>query len=121
MNPNYFWGIVAGVMVGVLSGLVGVGGGVVMVPILVYFFGMNQHQAQGTSLAMLLPPSGLLAFLKYYKAGDISLTFGLIMALGVFIGGYFGGALAQHISDNALRKVFAVVLVFTAVKMFLQE
>lgn len=115
------WGLVTGVLVGVFSGLVGVGGGVVLVPILVYFFKMNQHQAQGTSLAMLLPPTGLLAFWKYYKAGDVNLALGLLIAAGVFAGGYFGGLWAQKIPDVTLRKIFALVLAGTAVKMFFQK
>ena len=113
--------VLAGLLVGVFSGLVGVGGGVLMVPILVYAFGMSQHNAQGTSLAMLLPPTGLLAFMAYYKAGHANLKIGLLMALGIFIGGYFGGLMAQQMSSITLRKIFAVFLVATAVKMFFQK
>ncbi len=115
------WGILTGVGVGVFSGLVGVGGGVILVPILLYAFHMNQHQAQGTSLAMLLPPTGLLAFLRYYKAGNADLKLGMLIAVGVFVGGYFGGEWAQHIPNNALRKIFAIALAGPAVKMFFQK
>ncbi len=113
--------VLAGLLVGVFSGLVGVGGGVLMVPILVYAFGMSQHNAQGTSLAMLLPPTGLLAFMAYYKAGHADLKIGLLMALGIFVGGYFGGLWAQQMPSVMLRKVFALFLAATAVKMFLQK
>jgi len=115
------WAVVTGIAVGILSGLVGIAGGAVLVPILLYGFKMNQHTAQGTTLAVLLPPTGLLAFLKYYKAGNADLRVGLLLALGLFLGGYFGGMWAQKVPDVILRKVFAVVLAATAVEMFFQK
>ena len=115
------WAVVTGSAVGILSGLVGIAGGAVLVPILLYGFKMNQHTAQGTTLAVLLPPTGLLAFLKYYKAGNADLKIGLLIALGLFLGGYFGGAWAQKVPDLVLRRIFAVVLAATAVKMFFQR
>lgn len=114
-------GILIGVVVGVFSGLVGVGGGIILVPILVYAFGMSQHMAQGTTLALLLPPTGALAFWQYYKTGHADLKFGLLLSLGLFFGGYFGGRLAQQISSGGLRKIFALVLVGVALKMFFQK
>ena len=110
-----------GIGVGVLSGLLGVGGGVILVPILVYALSMSQQTAQGTSLAMLLPPTGLLAFWRYYKTGHTDVKFGLLLAAGLFIGGYFGGGLAQKIHPVTLRRVFAVLLALVSVKMFLQK
>jgi len=110
-----------GVAVGVFSGLIGVGGGIILIPALIYIFGMDQHLAQGTSLAMLLPPTGILAFMEYYKAGKVNWQLGLLIAAGVFLGGYFGGAWAQEISGPTLRKVFAIAMVATAAKMFLQN
>jgi len=115
------WAVVTGVAVGIISGLVGIAGGAVLVPILYYCFKMNQHMAQGTTIAVLLPPTGLLAFLKYYKAGNADLKLGLLLALGIFIGGYFGGGWAQKIPDVMLRRVFAVMLAGTAVEMFFQK
>ncbi len=115
------WAILTGLGVGVLSGLVGIAGGAVLVPILFYVFKMNQHVAQGTTLAVLLPPTGLLAFLKYYKAGNANLKIGLLLALGLFLGGYFGGIWAQKIPDLVLRRIFAVILAATALKMFFQK
>ncbi|HZU23550.1 MAG TPA: TSUP family transporter [Terriglobales bacterium] len=114
-------GIALGIGVGIVSGLIGVGGGIVLVPALVFAFKMEQHMAQGTSLAMLLPPTGILAFMRYYRDGRADLKLGLVLALGVFVGGYFGGKWAQAISGPTLRRVFAVILVATAVKLFLQK
>lgn len=110
-----------GILVGIVSGLVGIGGGLIAVPVLVYGLHMTQHKAQGTSLAMLLLPSGLLAFMKYYKAGNADLKLGVLMAAGLFIGGYFGGMWAQTLSDTTLRKVFAVLMIAAGIKMFLQK
>src|SRR5512142_2874729 len=102
--------LLIGFGIGIISGVVGIGGGALLTPLLVYFYHMNQHRAQGTSLAMLLLPSGFLAFWKYYQAGNADLKLGLLIASGLFVGGYFGGGLAQHLSDNTLRKAFAVFL-----------
>jgi uncharacterized membrane protein YfcA len=115
------WGLVAGVVVGIFSGLLGVAGGVVLVPILLFFFKMNQKLAQGTSLAILLPPTGILAFIEYYRHGEADLKLGLVIAVGVVLGGYFGGAWAQHVPGPVLRKVFAAMLVVVAVKMFFEK
>ncbi len=114
-------GLAAGLVAGILAGLVGVGGGIIIVPILVYFFGLDQRTAQGTSLAILLPPTGILAFMKYYQAGHVELRLALMIIVGVVIGGYFGGGWAQQINQLMLRRIFAVVLALTAVKMFLQK
>ncbi len=114
-------GLAAGVVAGVFAGLVGVGGGIVIVPILVYLFKMDQHTAQGTSLAMLLPPTGILAFWKYYQAGHVDIKLAVMIAIGVVIGGYFGGAWAQQINQVVLRKGFAVLMIVAAVKMFFQK
>jgi uncharacterized membrane protein YfcA len=114
-------GILLGVAIGIISGLVGIGGGALLTPILIYFYKMNQHQAQGTSLAMLLLPSGIFAFWKYYQAGNADLKLGLLVCLGVFIGGYFGGMWAQHISDTTLRKLFALFLIGIGIRMFLAK
>ena len=113
--------LAVGVLVGIISGLVGIGGGVIMVPIFVYGFKMDQHTAQGTSLAALLAPIGIFAFWEYYQAGNVNGKVALLVAIGFAVGGYFGGNWAQHISGNALRKSFAVLLALTAVKMFWQK
>ena len=115
------WGVLAGVAVGIFSGLLGLAGGVVLVPILLYFFKMNQKMAQGTSLAILLPPTGILAFIQYYRHGEADLKLGLVIAAGIVVGGWLGGDWVQHISAAVLRKSFAVLMVMVAVKMFFQR
>jgi len=110
-----------GLIAGVLSGLVGIGGGVIIVPALVYFFGMDQKTAQGTSLAVLLPPTGLLAFLEYYRAGHVDIRVGAAIVVGLLLGGLFGGGFAQQLPHEALRKVFAVLLLLTAIKMWTEK
>ncbi len=106
---------------GVLAGLVGVGGGIVIVPLLIYFFGMDQHTAQGTSLAVLLPPTGFFAFMQYYRAGHVDLKVAALIIVGLLIGGWVGGGWAQQLSGPILRKGFAVLMAFAAVKMFFQK
>ena len=114
-------GILVGLIGGTLSGLTGLGGGFIMVPLLVYLFGMTQHGAQGTSLAVLLPPLGLLAFLQYYRNGHVDVQVAVLVALGFFFGGYVGGSIAQLISGPMLRKGFALVLAGLAIDMFFRE
>ena len=96
--------------VGVLSGLFGVGGGAVLVPLLVLLFGFEQHEAQGTSLMALVPPTGLLAFLNYANAGAVNWKVGLLLLPGVFLGGILGSKLAQNLTPRRMRRVFAVAL-----------
>jgi uncharacterized protein len=110
-----------GVAIGVICGLIGLGGGVFLIPLLVYGYGMDQHRAQGTSVATLLLPIGALAFWKYYGAGNVDIKIAILMAIGFFAGGYFGGAWAQAVSTLLLRRIFASCLVVIAVKMFLQK
>ena len=113
--------LVTGLLIGVISGMIGIGGGILLVPCLVYFFHMSQHRAQGTSLAALLLPVGFLAFWEYYRAGNADLKIGLVVAVGFFVGGYFGGAFAQQVSGVVLRKTFGVVLVAAGLRMFFQK
>ena len=86
--------LVIGLMGGILSGLVGVGGGIIIVPALVYFLGLSQHSAQGTSLALMLPPIGILAAMNYYKAGSLNIKYALVIAIAFIIGGYFGSKIS---------------------------
>ena len=113
--------LLAGLVIGICSGLIGVGGGILAVPILVYGFGMQQKMAQGTSLIMLLGPTGIFAIYEYYRAGNVNFKIGLLMAVGVLIGAYFGGVWAQGLSNTVLRRTFAIVLAAVAVKMFFQK
>jgi uncharacterized membrane protein YfcA len=114
-------GLLIGVAVGIVSGIIGIGGGVMVVPILVYGFKYTQQTAQGTSLAMILPPVGILAVLQYWRAGHVDVKMAVLLALGFAVGGYFGGHWAQQMSSMALRRAFAVTLGAVAVKMFFQK
>jgi uncharacterized protein len=109
--------IMIGLAAGMLSGLVGVGGGIIVVPALVFFLGFTQHQAQGTSLGLLLLPVGILAVLNYYNKGHIDVKVVGIMAIAFVLGGWLGSKLALSISETAVKKVFAVILFYTAFKM----
>ena len=109
--------LAVGLLAGMLSGLVGVGGGIIIVPALIYVVGFSQHQAQGTSLGLLLLPVGILAVSGYYKKGYIDLKVVLVMALAFTIGGWLGTKLSLSIPDAALKKIFAFVLVGVAAKM----
>ena len=90
-----------------MAGLFGVGGGILLVPLLILLFGFDQHLAQGTSLVALVPPTGALAFLEYYKAGQVNLLFGVLLMPGMFLGGLVGSRMAQMLSPTRMRRVFA--------------
>ena len=109
--------IIIGLLAGVLSGLVGVGGGIIIVTALVLLLGFSQHQAQGTSLGILLLPAGIFAVINYYKQGYIDLKVVLILFVGFVIGGYLGSKISLSLSEVAVKKIFAVVLVLIAGKM----
>lgn len=113
--------ILIGLLAGILSGLVGVGGGIIMVPLLVLFFSMNQHQAQGTSLAVLAIPVTALAAFNYYKQGELNIKFAIIIAVFFIIGSFFGSKLALGIDQKVLKKIFACVLILIAGKMLLSK
>lgn len=105
------WGILAAALVaGICSGLFGVGGGVLLVPLLVLLFGFEQKRAQGTSLVALVPPTGLLAFLTYFRAHQVDVKVGLLIVPGIFVGGILGGKLANMLSPRRMRITFATFL-----------
>lgn len=108
-----------GLMAGILSGMVGVGGGIIIVPALVYFLSMSQHEAQGTSLSVLLLPVGIFAVFNYYKAGYVDVKSTLIIASTFLIGGYIGSKVSIAIDQNVVKKVFGVFLLLVAFKMIL--
>ena len=109
--------LIIGLAAGMLSGMVGVGGGIIIVPALVYFLAFSQKSAQGTSLGILLLPVGILAVSQYYKQDLIDVKVVLMVSGGFLIGGYFGSKLAVVLSETTLKKVFALMLVLTAIKM----
>jgi uncharacterized protein len=110
--------IVVGVVVGAVSGVVGIGGGILFVPLLVALFGMSQIRAQGTSLGALLAPVGILAFYEYHRKGNADLRIALLLALGFVAGAYLGAMGAQYIPEVWLRRIFAVTLVVVGVRMW---
>ncbi len=111
--------LLIGLTAGLLSGLVGIGGGIIIVPALVYFLGFSQHSAQGTSLGLLLPPVGILAVMNYYKKGFLDIKVVLIMAIAFIVGAYLGSKLSINLSEEKLKKFFAIVLLLIAGKMLL--
>jgi uncharacterized membrane protein YfcA len=108
---------VIGLAAGVLSGMVGVGGGIIIVPALVFFLGFSQHQAQGTSLGLLLLPVGILAVINYYHKGYIDIKVVVIMSLAFIVGGWLGSKLSLALPQDMVKKIFAVILFYTALKM----
>ena len=111
--------IALGLVVGAVAGMLGIGGAVLIVPVLVYIFGWEQHMAQGTTLAMLIPPIGILAAWKYYQAGHVDIRVAALMCIGFFVGGYFGGLIANQLPADMLRKIFGIVLLLVSLKMIL--
>jgi hypothetical protein len=104
-----------------VSGLLGVGGAIIIVPALVFFFGMTQHQAQGTSLAVLLFPVGFLAFWNYYKQGQVNFKLALIVMLAFFIGGYIGSLAAVHVPARMLRIGFGLLIIVLGFRMIFSK
>jgi uncharacterized membrane protein YfcA len=113
--------ILIGILAGFLSGLVGVGGGIIMVPLLVLFLSLSQHQAQGTSLAVLAVPVTALAVFNYYKEGQLNLKYAAIIAVFFVVGSIVGSKFALTLDQKVLKKIFAVVLVVIAGKMLLEK
>jgi len=110
--------LLLGLVAGVLSGLVGIGGGTIIIPALVFLFGFTQHKAQGTTLALMVPPIGILAAWTYYKQGFVDLKAAVFIVLGFFLGGLLGARVAVGIPEAVLRKVFGIYLLVVAVQMF---
>ena len=107
-----------GLFAGILSGMIGVGGGIIIVPALVYLLGMTQHSAQGTSLALMLPPIGILAAMNYYKAGALNIKYAVVIALAFIIGGYFGSKVSlTFISEEMMKKIFGIIMLIVSIKL----
>lgn len=114
---NFAIYIILGLIVGIFSGIVGIGGGIILIPILVYIFGLSQHLAQGTTLAVLVPPVGLLAAWSYYNKGFVNIKMAVFIAIGMFIGGFFGARIANHLSNYILQKIFGITILLVGIKM----
>lgn len=117
---HFAWILLLGLAAGIMVGLMGIGGGVIIIPALVYLLGMDQHMAQGTSLFILLPPIGLGALWIYWKRGQVDLPAGAACAAGFLIGGYAGGLIAIEIPSRALHVLFGLFLMFSAVMLWKQ-
>jgi len=110
-----------GLAAGVLGGSIGLGGGLIIIPSLVYFLSMSQKDAQGTSVAIMLPPIGLFAAYTYYKAGHVNIKYALVIALTFMLGGWIGSKIAIGLPDVVLKKGFAVMMIVVAVKMLISK
>jgi len=109
--------VAIGLSAGLIAGALGVGGAIVIVPALVYFFHMSQHTAQGTSLAILLFPVGILAFLNYYKHGFVNFRVAIIVMLAFIVGGYFGSLLSVNLPARTLKIFFGALMLIAGIKM----
>lgn len=112
---------IIGLAAGVLSGMIGIGGGIIIVPALVFILGFSQQQAQGTSLGLLLLPVGILAVMNYYKQGYIDIKVVGIMSVTFVLGGWLGSKLSLSIPQETVKKIFAVLLIVVAAKMLFFE
>jgi uncharacterized membrane protein YfcA len=113
--------IFIGLLAGLLSGLVGVGGGILMIPLLIIFLGLTQHEAQGTALFAMLPPIGILAAMNYYKEGFVKWEYAAVIALAFVVGGYFGSKISLSLSPETVRRVFGVVMLIGAIKLIFSK
>ncbi|MGB4776098.1 MAG: sulfite exporter TauE/SafE family protein [Daejeonella sp.] len=113
--------ILIGIVAGALSGLIGIGGGIIIIPALVFMLGFSQQMAQGTTLALMVPPIGLLAAWSYYKDGFVDIRAALLICAGFVLGSYFGAKFATSIPEDTLKKIFSVILFLVAIKMFFSK
>ncbi len=113
--------VLLGLVAGGFSGLIGVGGGVIIVPALVFLFGLSQHTAQGTTLALLVPPIGLLAAWTYYQEGYVDIHIAVLICIGFLVGGLLGAKFANHLSNLALERVFGVAMLLISLKMIFSK
>ncbi len=110
-----------GLFAGILSGTLGVGGGIIMVPALIFLLGFTQHKAQGTSLAVMMLPVVLPSVLLYYKEGFINIKFALIIMAAFVVGSFIGSNLAVNIPANTLKKIFGIFVIITGIKMLFSK
>jgi uncharacterized membrane protein YfcA len=113
--------ILLGIATGALSGMFGIGGGIVLVPAFVFFCGLTQHQAQGTTLTVLILPVGILAAMRYYHSGNVKIQIAAFVCAGFFIGGLVGASLVQGLPEPALRRAFGVLLFLVSIRMMVPK
>ncbi|MBT3384014.1 MAG: sulfite exporter TauE/SafE family protein [Prolixibacteraceae bacterium] len=113
--------IIIGLLSGVLAGMFGIGGAIIVIPALVFILGLSQHEAQGTSLAFMLPPVGIMATWNYWKGGHVNWKFALILSLTFVVGAYLGSLYSANLSERMLRKAFGVLILIVAVKMIFSK
>ena len=109
--------LIIGLAAGILGGLVGIGGGIIIVPALIYFLDFSQKEAQGTSLGILLLPVGILGVLQFYKAGYVDMRTVWLVSFGFLVGSYFGSKIALSLSQETVKKIFAILMILIALKM----
>lgn len=109
--------IIIGLLAGIFSGLMGVGGGIVMIPLMVFALGFSQHEAQGTSLAVLAIPVTFIAAYNYYEAGHVNWKYAAVIAVTFIVGAYFGSKFAVSIDEGLLKKIFGAILIVVAIKL----
>jgi len=113
--------LLIGAAAGIISGLIGIGGGIILIPVLIFAFGFSQHKAQGTTLALMVPPIGILAAMEYYKKGHVDIKVAALICVGFLIGGLIGAKVANFTEAKTLTKVFAVILIATGIKMLFSK
>ena len=113
--------LIIGLVAGAISGLLGIGGAIIVIPALVYFLGYSQKVAQGTSLGLLLPPIGLLAVINYYNAGYVNLKAAGLMIITFILGSYLSSKFVVSVPENMIKKIFGVFLLFYAIKLFFEK
>ena len=117
--PNEWLFVILGIVAGTFSGLIGIGGGLVIVPVLVLLFGFSQHEAQGTTLALMVPPIGLPAAWIYYKSGHVNFEVALLICVGFFLGGLAGAKAATALSNVVLERLFGLAMLLVSLKLLL--
>ena len=113
--------IIIGLCAGILSGIVGVGGGLIIIPLLMLWLGVDQITSQGTSIAVLLPPVGILAAFNYYQNGNVNVNYAVIIAIAFIFGGYFGSKIALYVNPSILKRIFACIMLLVSIKIFLSK
>lgn len=118
---HYALYVILGLVAGIFSGMFGIGGGTILIPALVFILGLTQHQAQGTTLAIMIPPIGLLAAWRYWQAGNVKISLAGFICIGFFIGGLLGANLIHNVSDPMLKKLFGIYLLFISLRMIFSK